>query len=70
MPDDSISPFAAAIHEHLELKRRNAALEFDLPLANYLPQRLSEAAPPPPVENAVVDDEPTLTNVRWPDPPD
>jgi hypothetical protein len=30
------SPFAQVIQEHLELKRRNAALEHELPLDRYL----------------------------------
>jgi hypothetical protein len=30
------SPFAQVIQEHLELKRRNAALEHELPLGRYM----------------------------------
>src|SRR5436305_1217389 len=30
------SPFAQVIQEHLELKRRNAALEHELPLGKYM----------------------------------
>jgi hypothetical protein len=36
MSDDATPSFAAAIHDHLELRRRNASLEFEMPLANYL----------------------------------
>src|SRR5262245_65726970 len=35
---DSPSTFAQVIQEHLELKRRNAALEHEMPIANYMPQ--------------------------------
>lgn len=34
--DTSPSPFAQVIQEHLELKRRNAALEHELPLGRYM----------------------------------
>ena len=33
---DSASMFAQVIQEHLELKRRNAALEHEMPLEKYL----------------------------------
>src|SRR5262245_43252639 len=33
---DSPSQFAQAIQEHLELKRRNAALEHEMPIEKYL----------------------------------
>ena len=39
MPVDSASLFAAVIQEHLELKRRNAALEHEMPLEKYMPRR-------------------------------
>ena len=37
MPSDTSSLFAAVIQEHLELRRRNAALESDMPLEKYMP---------------------------------
>ena len=37
MPGDTSSLFAAVIQEHLELRRRNAALESDMPLEKYMP---------------------------------
>ena len=36
MPVDTPSLFASVIQEHLELKRRNAALEHEMPLERYL----------------------------------
>ena len=36
MPVETESRFASVIQEHLELKRRNAALEHELPLNRYL----------------------------------
>ena len=33
---DSQSPFAQVIQEHLELKRRNAALEHEMPIEKYM----------------------------------
>jgi hypothetical protein len=36
MPVDTPSVFAQVIQEHLELKRRNAALEHEMPLERYL----------------------------------
>ena len=36
MPVETPSLFAAVIQEHLELKRRNAALEHEMPLERYL----------------------------------
>jgi hypothetical protein len=37
MPRDlPASLFSQAIREHLELRRRNAALEIDMPLAHYM----------------------------------
>jgi hypothetical protein len=36
MPVDSPSLFAQVIQEHLELKRRNAALEHEMPLEKYM----------------------------------
>jgi hypothetical protein len=63
--DDATSSFAAAIHDHLELKRRNSALEFDMPLVNYLPRNTSRALQPV-EEVSSLDDEDTLPSVRWP----
>jgi hypothetical protein len=40
--DEPAPTFADAIHEHLELRRRNAALEFEMPLANYLPAQRAD----------------------------
>ena len=36
MPVDTASMFAQVIQEHLELKRRNAALEHEMPLERYM----------------------------------
>ena len=35
MPVETSSVFSQVIEEHLELKRRNAELESDMPLTNY-----------------------------------
>jgi len=35
MPVETPSVFSQVIQEHLELKRRNAELEGDMPLTNY-----------------------------------
>jgi hypothetical protein len=37
MPVETQSLFASVIQEHLELRRRNAALEQDMPLERYMP---------------------------------
>ena len=37
MPVETVSRFATVIQEHLELKRRNAALEHEMPLRKYMP---------------------------------
>ncbi len=37
MPVETASLFAAVIQEHLELRRRNAALEHEMPLEKYMP---------------------------------
>jgi hypothetical protein len=37
MPVDTTSLFASVIQEHLELRRRNAALEHEMPLEKYMP---------------------------------
>jgi hypothetical protein len=36
-PSDTSSLFAEVIQEHLELRRRNAALEHEMPLERYMP---------------------------------
>jgi hypothetical protein len=36
-PVDASSLFASVIQEHLELRRRNAALEHEMPLERYMP---------------------------------
>ena len=36
MPVDTASLFAQVIQDHLELKRRNAALEHEMPLERYM----------------------------------
>src|SRR5262249_445251 len=36
-PGDPSSLFASVIQEHLELRRRNAALEHEMPLQRYMP---------------------------------
>jgi hypothetical protein len=37
MPIETTSQFATVIQEHLELRRRNAALEHEMPLQKYMP---------------------------------
>jgi hypothetical protein len=37
MTVETVSRFATVIQEHLELKRRNAALEHEMPLEKYMP---------------------------------
>src|SRR6476620_6984080 len=37
MPVETQSLFATVIQQHLELRRRNAALEHDMPLERYMP---------------------------------
>src|SRR5580692_2135673 len=37
MPLETSSMFATVIQEHLELRRRNAALEHEMPLEKYMP---------------------------------
>ncbi len=44
MADDMTDPLAAAIRDHLELKRRNSALEYEMPLANYISWPTPEAS--------------------------
>jgi hypothetical protein len=64
MPDDSGSTFAAAIYDHLELKRRNAALEYEMPLSRYMPWRAIDDDQPRKTDAEFEDYEDTLTNVR------
>jgi hypothetical protein len=37
MPVETTSMFASVIQEHLELRRRNATLEHEMPLQKYMP---------------------------------
>ena len=37
MPVETTSMFATVIQEHLELRRRNATLEHEMPLQKYMP---------------------------------
>ena len=67
MPNDSTSLFAAAIRDHLELRRRNAVLEHEMPLARYMPWQ-PEADSHTVKNDAAHGDEDTLTNVVWPEP--
>jgi hypothetical protein len=66
MPLDQTSPLAQAILEHLELKRRNAGLEFEMPLTRYLSADPNNARGTP---DRVGPDrtEDTITGVLWPD---
>jgi hypothetical protein len=64
MSDDATPSFASAIRDHLELKRRNAPLEYEMPLASYLANN--------PIDGGRLaihadEDEDTVTNVRWPE---
>jgi hypothetical protein len=64
--DKEMPSLASAIHDHLELKRRNAALEFEMPLADYLRRDTSnygEGAG----TNAELEEEDTLAGVIWPE---
>ena len=36
MPVETASPFAQVIQDHLELKRRNSALEHEMPIEKYM----------------------------------
>jgi hypothetical protein len=69
MPDDATSSFAAAIHDHLELRRRNAALEPEMPLASYLPPPASQEAGRVGRRAKLDEDEDTLANAVWPTQP-
>jgi hypothetical protein len=60
--------FAAAIQDHLELRRQNAVLEVEMPLANYM-RTLDESQRVQPVEgDAGSQEDDTLSNVSWPSP--
>jgi hypothetical protein len=59
--------FAAAIHDHLELRRRNAALEVEMPLANYMPSLAGQRDQSVESEAGSREDD-TLSNVSWPSP--
>ena len=53
MADETTDPLAATIHDHLELRRRNSALEYEMPLANYMAcpgPDASQQGPRPPDE--------------------
>jgi hypothetical protein len=59
--------FGAAIHDHLELRRRNAALEVEMPLANYMPS-LGGQHDESVERDAESREDDTLSNVSWPSP--
>jgi hypothetical protein len=75
MPVDTASLFATVIQEHLELRRRNAALEHEMPLERYMPDDPFENHPLFKTEEqariedtmdgvtSIVDEE---TTVEWP----
>jgi hypothetical protein len=75
MAIDTASLFASVIQEHLELRRRNAALEHEMPLERYMPDDPFENHPLFKTEeqariedtmdgNQSIVDEPT--SVEWP----
>jgi hypothetical protein len=65
--DDTESPFAAAIQDHLDLKRRNAVLEIEMPLSSYM--RTFENQRGQSVEgDAGSREDDTLVTVSWPSP--
>jgi hypothetical protein len=66
LSDGANTSFAAAIHDHLELKRRNAALEFDMPLENYLSGHARKSAKRIENDSWREEDEDTLPGVSWP----
>jgi hypothetical protein len=63
MSHETESLFAAAIQDHLELRRRNAVLEVEMPLANYMPSLESQ-----PGQTAGAQEDDTLANASWPSP--
>jgi hypothetical protein len=68
MSDDATFSFASAIQDHLELKRRNASLEFEMPLARYLRGNANDDGGTPVSDtDATYEDEDTVANVRWPE---
>jgi hypothetical protein len=67
MSDDATPSFASAIHDHLELRRRNASLEFEMPLASYLTDDGGRGGLNIDDGNGLADDEDTVANVAWPE---
>jgi hypothetical protein len=67
MSDVATTSFASAIQDHLELKRRNASLEFEMPLASYVAGNASDCDNPVSPADEPEEDEDTLANVRWPE---
>jgi hypothetical protein len=66
MSDETKSLFAAAIQEHLELRRRNAVLEVEMPLANYIRTRESQSGERVEADAGSEEDDDTLATVSWP----
>jgi hypothetical protein len=60
MASDALPSLNQVILEHVELRRRNAALEYEMPLANYLDPA---AAQPASSAEAHADSEDTITGV-------
>jgi hypothetical protein len=48
MDVQATAPLAAAIRDHLDLKRRNSVLEYEMPLVNYLDSSLANSHEPLP----------------------
>jgi hypothetical protein len=62
--DETVDPLAAAIRDHLDLKRRNSVLEYEMPLANYMaspaPDASRQSALPP--DDAITEE--VATSIR------
>jgi hypothetical protein len=67
MSDDAAPSFASAIHDHLELKRRNASLELEMPLASYVTRDGTDRVMVADYDDGLNDDEDTVANVHWPE---
>ncbi len=69
MADEDTAPLAAAIRDHLDLRRRNAGLEYEMPLANYIEENPLLISDEPSRGDLALDEEiteeVTMSN-RWP----
>ena len=72
MADEATAPLAAAIRDHLDLKRRNSGLEYEMPLANYIAEDSADRLVGDLPFDEAITEEVAGSEVglsKWPEPP-